>query len=155
MTDDEKYKTLAMDILNNIWAGGAFGEEFWGKASSQAMKNMIHAVAIIEGTPTSINDPHKGPIPTAFELHQNYPNPFNPLTNIRFQLAADVEVTLKVFDLLGREIKTLVNAKLSKGIHNVTWDGDAEDGTTLSSGVYFVLMNTENYTATRKLILLK
>ena len=155
LTGNEKYKSLAMSLLNDIWAGGAFGEEFWGKASSQAMKNMLHAVAIVEGPPTSVNAPHEGPIPTAFELHQNYPNPFNPLTNIRFQLAADVEVTLKVFDLLGREIKMLVNVKMSKGIHSVTWDGRAADGTPVSSGIYFVRMHTAHHTATRKLMLLK
>ena len=98
-------------------------------------------------------------IPESFSLEQNYPNPFNSITNFKFQIP-NVEqssvgqssrtVTLIIFDLLGREIKTLVNENLNPGTYEVRFDaGD------LPSGIYFYRMQTENFTSTKKLILLK
>jgi hypothetical protein len=94
--------------------------------------------------------------PTGFNLSQNYPNPFNPTTVISYQLSSTSNVTLTVFDVLGREIKTLVNARLSAGKHNVTFDASG-----LSSGVYFYKLSAESLgqagsnVAVKKLVLLK
>ena len=93
-------------------------------------------------------------IPNKFELFQNYPNPFNPTTKIRFFIP-DVrdqmsEVRLVVYNILGREVVTLVNEKLSPGSYEVEWDG-----TNYASGVYFYKLTTTGYTETKKLILLK
>ena len=89
-------------------------------------------------------------IPTEYKLDQNYPNPFNPTTVISYQLPAISHVTLKIFDLLGREVATLVNEEKSAGNYKVTFDGNR-----LSSGIYFYQLKVNDYTSTKKLMLLK
>jgi endo-1,4-beta-xylanase len=83
-------------------------------------------------------------------LSQNYPNPFNPTTAIDYQVPASSFVSLKVIDMLGREIRILVNEPKSAGSYSVTFDGS-----TLPSGVYFYQLKADNYIATKKLVLLK
>lgn len=85
-----------------------------------------------------------------FNLFQNYPNPFNPSTSISFSLPQREYVTLKVFDLLGREIKTLVDGELSVGEHSIAFDAK-----TLPSGVYFYQIKTASFVQTRKAVLLR
>ncbi len=87
---------------------------------------------------------------TQFELSQNYPNPFNPSTVIGYQLSAKSSVTLKVYDVLGRLVKTLVDANESMGNHEVTFNAGS-----LPSGVYFCRLQAGRYSKTRKLLLLK
>ncbi len=89
-------------------------------------------------------------IPQQFSLSQNYPNPFNPVTNIKFQLPNAGFVKLTVFDLLGREIATLVNETMNAGIYNADWDASK-----YSSGVYFYKLETESFIETKKMILIK
>jgi hypothetical protein len=89
-------------------------------------------------------------LPSEFRLMQNYPNPFNPTTNIVFELTNRSKVNLKVFDLYGREINTLVNDYMSAGQHAVQFNG-----ANLSTGVYVYRMITDNKILTRKMMLLK
>jgi photosystem II stability/assembly factor-like uncharacterized protein len=89
-------------------------------------------------------------VPQDFALSQNYPNPFNPVTNIKFQIPKAGYVKLSVFDLLGKEIKTLVNEKLKAGTYNADWYAGAHP-----SGVYFYSLNSESFTETKKMILIK
>ncbi|HUI30987.1 MAG TPA: T9SS type A sorting domain-containing protein [Candidatus Acidoferrales bacterium] len=85
-----------------------------------------------------------------FSLNQNYPNPFNPSTVISYQLPVNSQVTLKVYDVLGREVATLVNARQTPGEHSVTFDAR-----NLPSGIYFYRISAGGYTATRKMLLVK
>ena len=87
---------------------------------------------------------------THFELHQNYPNPFNPVTVIGYQLPISGDVSLKVYDLLGREVTTLVDSQQSAGIHQVKFDAS-----NLASGVYIYRIQAENYVETRQMTLIK
>jgi hypothetical protein len=89
-------------------------------------------------------------VPQQYALNQNYPNPFNPTTMIQYQLPAQGFVTLKVYDVMGREVATLVNQKMNAGIHSAPFDGSR-----ISSGVYFYRITADKYTATKKLLLLK
>ena len=89
-------------------------------------------------------------VPTQFELKNAYPNPFNSITNIEFSIPMDSYVTVKIYNLLGKEISTLVDDPLQTGFHNVNWDADQ-----FSSGVYFIKLNTGDYTQSHKLMLLK
>ncbi len=89
-------------------------------------------------------------LPSTIELSQNYPNPFNPSTQIEFNLQQAGLVRLTVYDLLGREVKTLVNRGLSAGTHTFTFDANG-----LSSGVYFYRLDASGQTLTRKMTLLK
>lgn len=92
-----------------------------------------------------------GEIPNTFELYQNYPNPFNPNTTITFTLAEDGLTTLKIYDILGREVQTLVNEELKAGqVHRVEFDGSK-----LASGVYFYKLESESMSMSKKLILMK
>ncbi len=88
--------------------------------------------------------------PSSFSLSQNYPNPFNPTTNIQFTVARSGFVNLSVFDILGREIASLINTKLDAGYYSVQFHA-----ASLSSGVYFYQLRSENFVGTKKLILQK
>jgi hypothetical protein len=88
--------------------------------------------------------------PTNFELSQNYPNPFNPSTTISFSLPNTSKVTLKVFDILGNEITTLVDDQVDAGNHSIEFNAAG-----LSSGIYFYRIQAGNFTETRKMNLLK
>jgi hypothetical protein len=89
-------------------------------------------------------------IPEAFILEQNYPNPFNPSTKIRFSIASNEFVTLKVYNVLGSEIAALINDELNAGSYEVDFNSEG-----LTSGVYFYTLSTNNFTNTRKMILTK
>ena len=89
-------------------------------------------------------------VPDHFSLSQNYPNPFNPNTNIKFQIAKLSDVKLIIYDVLGREITTLVNEQLKLSTYEVEWDG-----TNYPSGVYFYKLITQYYSETRKMVLIK
>ncbi|MCX6157884.1 MAG: T9SS type A sorting domain-containing protein [Ignavibacteriae bacterium] len=95
-------------------------------------------------------------IPSAYSLEQNYPNPFNPSTVIRFELSVVSDVSLKVYDVQGREVATLVNEKMNAGKYEVWFDallgGSSRE---LASGIYFYRMVTDGYSETRKMFLLK
>ncbi len=94
-------------------------------------------------------------IPDNFELYQNYPNPFNPSTNIKFDVKQRGLVTIKVYDMLGKEVTTLVNEVLEPGSKVVTWEGHDDNGVSVSSGVYFYKMVSGNYISSRKMVLVK
>ena len=89
-------------------------------------------------------------IPAEYKLNQNYPNPFNPSTNIGFQVKESKFVTIKVFDALGKEIKTLVSENMKPGEYEVNFDGS-----NLSTGIYLLRMQAGNFTEARKMVLIK
>jgi hypothetical protein len=93
-------------------------------------------------------------VPAAFELDQNYPNPFNPSTRIQFSLAKAGQVTLKVYNLIGNEVATLVNGYQEAGVYNVTFDPSKET-LALSTGVYFYRLEAGSFVSTKKLVLVK
>ncbi|TDI86215.1 MAG: T9SS type A sorting domain-containing protein [Caldithrix sp.] len=95
-------------------------------------------------------------IPTTFELSQNFPNPFNPSTSIRFGLPQAERVTIRVFDLLGREVTTLVNARqYEPGYHVAIWNGRERGGRPVASGVYIYRIKAGEFSQTRKMLLVK
>jgi hypothetical protein len=91
-----------------------------------------------------------GEIPENLILHQNYPNPANPSTTIEFDLPKTSEVSLKVFNILGEEVATLVSDRLSAGSYSFEWDAS-----NLASGVYLYHLQAEGFVKTRKMILMK
>ncbi len=97
---------------------------------------------------TPVNEPPTQP--KRFAVSQNYPNPFNPATSIRYELAAKGHVTLKVYDILGRQVASLVDAVQSPGQHDVVFDGSR-----LASGVYFYRITTGTFVQTMKMVLMK
>jgi hypothetical protein len=89
-------------------------------------------------------------LPKDFYLSNNYPNPFNPTTRINYSLSKSVNVSLKVYDVLGREVRTLVQGAQNPGSYTVIFD--ASD---LSSGVYFYRLEAGNYSETKQMLLMK
>jgi hypothetical protein len=94
-------------------------------------------------------------IPDEYALHQNYPNPFNPTTTINFDVPKNGKVKMVIYDLMGREVRTLMNHDLAAGYHRLTWDGKNNIGQIASAGLYFCQLRGQNYTKTIKMLLLK
>jgi len=100
--------------------------------------------------------------PKTYHLYQNYPNPFNPSTDISFTIYGSqflvhspIHTTLKVYNILGQLVKTLVNEEKAPGSYNMIWDGKDEDGNQVASGIYFYQLRIKDYCDTKKMILAK
>ncbi len=94
-------------------------------------------------------------VPKVFALSQNYPNPFNPVTHFSVDVPHTADVEIAVYDLLGQKITTLMTGEQSAGSVSVTWDGRDRTGLSAPSGVYFVRMKSDNFSAVRKIMLMK
>jgi hypothetical protein len=97
---------------------------------------------------TSVDD--ENVLVTDYKLNQNYPNPFNPTTTISYQIPVENHVTLKIYDVLGAEVATLINAKQAAGSYDVTFNAS-----NLASGIYFYKIESGNFVSVKKLVLLK
>jgi hypothetical protein len=143
-------KNSAKDLLSSGITNSGMSILAWGDDRKDI--GGIYAQNInYNGTlgPVSVRNISTG-IVTKFVLYQNYPNPFNPSTNIRYELPINGFIKLVVFDALGREAETLVNEKQTAGTYEATWNASQ-----FPSGVYFYKLQTEGFTETKKLILLK
>ena len=89
-------------------------------------------------------------LPAEFSLSQNYPNPFNPSTSIKYSVPSNEYVSLKIYDVLGKEVATLVNQEMNAGIYEVQFDA-----TLFTSGVYIYRLITEDISISKKMILIK
>ncbi len=94
-------------------------------------------------------------IPIEFSLSQNYPNPFNPTTKINYTLPKHARVNVSIYNVLGQEVVVLLNKQQEYGYHTLTWNGINQVGKQMASGVYFARMTTDNFTQTKKMLLLK
>ena len=95
-------------------------------------------------------------LPTGFELHENYPNPFNPSTTIGYTIPSETSVTVRVYDITGRVVRTLVHGQShAPGVYEVTWDGAGDGGQTLASGTYFYSLEYLGRRDVKAMILLK
>lgn len=94
-------------------------------------------------------------IPQKFYLHQNYPNPFNPTTTIRFDVPLESNIQIDIYDLLGRNIKSLVSGKYSAGNYSVSWNGFSEFGKIVHSGIYFAVMQAGEIRQIRKIVIIR
>lgn len=106
----------------------------------------------IKGQATGIENNLESSLPTEFKLEQNYPNPFNPTTNIQYQVSSSSNVTLKVYDVLGKEVAVLVNEEKQAGRYSVQLSANSYQ---LSSGMYFYKLTAGNYSTTKKMLLMK
>ena len=129
------YPTIgALMIINNYIFAGTGGQSVWRRNFSEIIR---------------IKNIGKE-IPDEYRLYQNYPNPFNPSTNIKYQIANNKLVILKIYDILGKEVETLVNENQKPGTYEVTFDGSK-----LSSGIYFYTLTAGEYNETKKMVLIK
>ena len=131
--------SLAIDGSSNKWIGTYMG--------GLAVYNEGGVVSVEENPTSEI-------IPNKYLLSQNYPNPFNPITTINWQMPKAGLVTLKIYDVLGSEVATLVNEEKPAGTYELNWNASSAEG-GLPSGVYFYKLSAGNYVETKKMILLK
>jgi flagellar hook assembly protein FlgD len=95
------------------------------------------------------------PVPDATFLAQNYPNPFNPSTTIAFGLKDSGHVSLRIYDAAGRLLATLIDESRPAGSYSMEWNALSPDGSSVSSGVYFYRLSTEEFAETKKMVLLR
>jgi len=94
-------------------------------------------------------------IPDEFALHQNYPNPFNPITTLRYDLPEQSHVNIVIYDMLGRQVRTLINQIQDAGFKSMTWDANDDRGKPVSAGIYLYQIKAGEFVQTRKMVLLK
>jgi len=120
--------------------------------SSLATNQQRTLIAIRDSTSTDVSESQKV---TNYKLEQSYPNPFNPTTTISYTLPTDGIVTVKVFDMLGREVRTLVSDYKNAGSYNVIWDSKDSFGSEVSSGIYFYNIKFLDNSITKKMLMMK
>jgi len=129
---------------------GTLGQPFIGTMSGALNKHNAGFWHVQCYLLTSVKEKPEEALPAEYQLEQNYPNPFNPSTTIRFSLPQREHVTLKVFDVLGREVATLVDGELNPGQHSVVFNAK-----NLPSGVYFYRLQAGNFVEQKKMEMVK
>jgi endo-1,4-beta-xylanase len=119
------------------------------RADGTARPALLWLAQFVKNNPTGV-DLVASSVPLKYQLEQNFPNPFNPVTTIRYSISKTSNVSLKVFDVLGREVQTLVNTMQAPGLYTVSLNAQG-----LGSGVYFYQLSAGTFTETKKLMLLK
>jgi hypothetical protein len=167
-------------IIDGYGEGQVMSFKYWDESESEEMDldlnytinsastatNTIFTTAPIFGEKSYARISFSGvstniEVPNEFKLHQNYPNPFNPATKIRFDLPEASKVRLEIFNILGQRVALLKDQVYSAGHKEVVWDGKAESGLELASGLYFYridvkgLATGKRYQQTKKMMLLK
>jgi flagellar hook assembly protein FlgD len=94
-------------------------------------------------------------IPNIFMLYNAYPNPFNPTTMIKYDIPEDTFVSVNIYDMIGRRVRTMLSKRISAGRKSIIWDGTNSFGQPVSAGTYFYTIKTDRYFETKKIILLK
>ena len=123
----------------------------WGKLP-------VYPFKIIAGTPQYViakTEEILSLLPEDFALHQNYPNPFNPTTTIKFDIPEPTYISLKIYNLMGQEVRSLNNKWLPTGSHRLIWNGKDQQGIPVSTGVYIYRLQSQEFQQTRKMLLLK
>jgi len=119
----------------------------------RGMSNVARLAADTGTTP--VEDTETEILPESFALEQNFPNPFNPATTIAYTLPERSRVTVSVYNILGEKVAVLTNSVKAAGRHRVVWDGRNQAGETVGTGVYFYRLETDNWSASRKMLLVK
>ena len=117
---------------------------------SQYGNNLFLDNICVVGNSTGIVNTLNGILPQSFNLSQNYPNPFNPTTKINFSVPENGLVTLKIYDILGKEVMTLLNETVSAGNYDITFNGS-----NLASGAYFYRVESGEFSAIKRMVLIK
>ena len=156
-TEDNGMVVLDVHLLNSIGEIARANTPGWTNAifandRHVFLSDHLDGVYIYDRSDiiTTVSEPRSAVIPITFRLSQNYPNPFNPQTEIRYTIPTHMTVTLKIYDVLGKEVTTLLNEPTLPGSHVVRWDASR-----FASGVYFYRLQTNESVETKKLILLR
>ena len=135
------------------WYSPAKNKYIWAVTETRSRNENIIEIYDVDIN-TGVENDAVLQVPTSYQLYQNYPNPFNPTTKIRFGLPEESQVMLKIYDVLGREVTTLINSTQGAGYYNYTWNAS-----NISSGIYFYVLTAkslnQNYREIKKMLLLK
>ncbi|MCF8413492.1 MAG: T9SS type A sorting domain-containing protein [Melioribacteraceae bacterium] len=149
-----------VESLNAKLSSLGEGNYFWrvrSKVANQKNANVSYYSDLgkfrIGNSVTAVNEFSN--IPSEFSLEQNYPNPFNPTTTISYQLPENSFVSVKIYDILGNEIRTLVNSEQAPGLYSANWNGDDNFGNKVASGTFIYRLESGNFSETKKMILIK
>jgi hypothetical protein len=149
---DPGYATITTEGKFASW-GPDTEPQLFSSNGQNLFYNLIVYQSQYKGSATGIETTGKD-LPGTFSLNQNYPNPFNPSTRISYSLGQSARVTLKVYDILGREVATLVDAQQEAGAHTATF-GPESIGRSMASGVYFYSLEAGSFRAVKKMLLMK
>lgn len=152
-------KVICLDSVSswlpsNTWKWAAFNAP-GGTPNAFPIWAGMKCWVLKDTSASGVDDITDGDLPTKFDLRQNYPNPFNPSTNIEFDVPKKAHIKLTIYNVLGQEVNTLVNEEMAPGKKSVTWNGDSQGGTKVSSGMYFYKLETEGFVSTKKMLLVK
>ena len=141
-TNDSFYVDL--DMVDGSW-------EYWVTAvdSSGNESDASESVSLVLANEEEIA------IPMVYNLEQNYPNPFNPSTQIRYALPEQTMVTISIYDMMGRQVRALVNQSMSPGYHTTLWNATNDQGLAVSAGMYIYTIQAGSYHHMKKMVLLK
>lgn len=154
LENDSVGSWLGNEKLEGLLRFDSFQLKYNKGASASSGVIYFNQLQLAKGTTTGI-DALPGNVPTTFDLFQNYPNPFNPSTKIEYQIAQSGYVSLLIYDLLGREVRSLVSTFQQSGHYSVTWDGKDNEGRTLSTGMYIYRLRAGSEVLTKRMLLLK
>ncbi len=149
---DGGYATIANKVRTAYGVDITFRESYQQYINDQDTTAILYA-NIPYDLITSVEKENQ--IPDEFEVLANYPNPFNPSTTFSFNVIESGNVTLRIYDSIGNEVRTLVNKVVNTGSHEISWSGENNNNRLLSSGVYFATLQTLNSRSTVKVLLLK
>jgi GH35 family endo-1,4-beta-xylanase len=164
--NDNTQLQLYQKVFPVLWKHpGVYGITLWGYIQNQMWQVSCYLInsdytsrpafnwlaSFVKDNPmTGVTQDENAKLPSSYELKQNYPNPFNPTTNIQYNIPKTSIVSLRIYDVLGRLVQTLVNTEQKPGSYSVSFNAQ-----NLSSGVYFYQINAGSFTQTKKLLLLK
>ena len=115
----------------------------------------INQETVFTSTVLTSIEPTNGELPEEFKLYAAYPNPFNPVTTLRYDLPEDAMVSITIYDVMGRRVKSLVNTIQTEGYRSVRWDATNSFGEPVSAGMYIYMIQAGQFTKTKKMVLLK
>lgn len=158
-TNDFKNSTVVKDInepVASVKGLDANSTYYWRVASKNDLNGSVsdysEPASFKTGNATAIEGET---LPVEFSLEQNYPNPFNPTTIINYSLPNNSTVSLRIYDMLGREVKSLVNSEVAAGKHTIEWKGDDNSGNKVATGVYIYRITAGNFISSKKMLLVK
>ncbi|HEX9916422.1 MAG TPA: T9SS type A sorting domain-containing protein [candidate division Zixibacteria bacterium] len=154
-TSQQEGKPVALRYLGDTYKLVYFDFPLYFIKEDQATQLLHQALADLNQYTGVEDDDQESNIPSEFALAQNYPNPFNAETAIEYSLVRNCQVKLVIYNILGQEVKTLVNEQQTVGRKKVIWDGKNQNGETVSSGIYFYRIQAEGFVQSKKMLLLK
>jgi hypothetical protein len=167
MIDNENYQDAIEKLQNDILTKidgfhGGDPDDDWiidEVAQNDVYQKVVNLILILEGLNKKAeaeSESDQSLLPTKFDLEQNYPNPFNPYTDIRFHLPQETRVTLRIYNILGQLITTVVDELKPAGSYSVRWEGRDDHNVLVGSGVYFYRIETESgFIQARKMLYIK